>query len=151
MLYIASDHAGYQLKREVVKYLKTQLNKEAKDLGPTAFVENDDFPDFAFALTKEVVKKEDNFGILICGTGQGMCIAANKVKGARAIIGYNIQATELGRKHNNANILCLPGRILPSADFSNAIVKKFLETKFDGDERFVRRNKKIEEAENENV
>jgi len=72
-----------------------------------------------------------------------MCIAANKIKGAYAILGYNIQSTELGRKHNNANIVCLPGRLLPSADFTNAIVKKFLETKFEGDERFVRRNEKI--------
>ena len=75
-----------------------------------------------------------------------MCIAANKIKGARAIIGYNIKTTELGRKHNNANILCLPGQAA-SVDFSNAIVRKFLETKFDGDERFVRRNEKIEEEE----
>ncbi len=146
MLYIASDHAGYQLKKEIIKYVKTQLNKEVEDMGPTAFVENDDFPDFAIPLAKKVAENKDNFGILICGTGQGMCIVANKIKGAYAIMGYNIGATELGRKHNNANILCLPGH-LPSIDFTNAIVKKFLETKFEGDERFVRRNKKIEELE----
>jgi ribose 5-phosphate isomerase B len=147
MLYIASDHAGFQLKKEIVKYLKIQLNKEVEDLGPTAFVDTDDFPDFAFPLAKTVAKNKDSFGILICGTGQGMCIAANKIKGAYAIMGYNIHATELGRKHNNANILCLPGRLLPSADFTNAIVKKFLETKFDGDARFVRRNNKIKDLE----
>ena len=147
MLYIASDHAGFQLKKEIIKYLKTRLNKEVEDMGPTAFVDTDDFPDFAFPLAKALAKDKDNFGILICGTGQGMCIAANKIKGAYGIIGYNIHATELGRKHNNANILCLPSRLLPSLDFTNAIVKKFLETKFDGDARFVRRNKKIEEIE----
>ncbi len=146
MLYIASDHAGFQLKKEVSKYLKTNLNKKVEDMGPTAFVETDDFPDFAFPLAKAVAKDKDSFGILICGTGQGMCIAANKIKGAYAIMGYNISATELGRKHNNANILCLPGH-LPSLDFTNAIVKKFLETKFDGDARFVRRNEKIKEYE----
>jgi ribose 5-phosphate isomerase B len=75
-----------------------------------------------------------------------MCIVANKIKGAYAIMGYNISSTELGRKHNNANILCLPGH-LPSLDFTNAIIKKFLETKFDGDARFLRINKKIEEIE----
>ena len=147
MIYIASDHAGFQLKKEIIRYLKTQLNKELEDLGPTAFVDTDDFPDFAFPLAKAVAKNKDDFGILICGTGQGMCIAANKIKGAYAIMGYNIHATELGRKHNNANILCLPGRLLPSVDFTNAIVKKFLETKFDGDARFVRRNDKIKEIE----
>lgn len=148
MLFIASDHAGFQLKKEIIKYLKTQLNKEVEDLGPTAFVETDDFPDFAIPLAKAVAKNKDSFGILICGTGQGMCIAANKIKGAYAILGHNLQATELGRKHNNANILCLAGRLLPSLDFANAIVKKFLETKFDGDARFVRRNEKIKEIEN---
>ncbi len=147
MIYIASDHAGFQLKKEISKYLKTQLNKEVKDMGPTAFVETDDFPDFAIPLAKAVAKNKDSFGILICGTGHGMCIAANKVKGAYAILGYTLRATELGRKHNNANILCLPGRLLPSADFTNAIVKKFLETKFEGDKRFVRRNEKIKEME----
>jgi RpiB/LacA/LacB family sugar-phosphate isomerase len=146
MLYIASDHAGFQLKKEVAKYIKTHLNKELEDLGPTAFVETDDFPDYAIPLAKAVAKDKDNFGILICGTGQGMCIVANKVKGAYAIMGYNIQAAELGRKHNNANILCMPGH-LPSLDFTNAIIKKFLETKFDGDARFVRRNQKIADLE----
>lgn len=148
MLFIASDHAGYQLKKEVVKYIKTVLKQEITDLGPKTFVETDDFPDYAFPLAKAVAKNQDNFGILICGTGQGMCIATNKVKGAYGIMGYNLQATELGRKHNNANILCLAGRLLPSLDFANTIVKKFLETKFDGDARFVRRNNKIKELEN---
>ena len=146
MLYIASDHAGFQLKKEITKYIKTHLNKEVEDMGPTAFVETDDFPDYAIPLAKAVAKDKDSFGILICGTGQGMCIVANKIKGAYAIMGYNIQATELGRKHNNANILCLPGH-LPSLDFTNVIIKKFLETKFDGDARFVRRNEKIKDLE----
>ncbi len=146
MLYIASDHAGFQLKKELIKYLKTILNKEVEDMGPTAFVDTDDFPDFAIPLAKAVAKNKDSFGILICGTGHGMCIVANKIKGAYAILGYTLRATELGRKHNNANILCLPER-LATQDFTNAIVKKFLETKFDGDARFMRRNEKIKEIE----
>ena len=146
MLYIASDHAGFQLKKEVTKYIKDKLGREVEGMGPTAFVENDDFPDYAIPLAKEVAKDKDNFGILICGTGQGMCIVANKIKGAYAIMGYNLLATELGRKHNNANILCMPANPA-SLDFANAIVKKFLETKFDGDERFVRRNEKITDLE----
>lgn len=146
MLYIASDHAGFQLKKAMVTYIETQLGLEVDDLGPLTFEEADDFPDYAEPVAKEVAAGKENFGILICGTGHGMCIAANKVKGIRAIIGYNITATELGRKHNNANILCLAGRIL-TEDHARAIVKKFIETKFDGDERFVRRNKEIEELE----
>jgi ribose 5-phosphate isomerase B len=147
MLYIASDHAGFQLKKEIIKYLETDLNREVQDLGPEVLIETDDFPDYAIPLAKEVAKDKQNMGILICGSGQGTCIAANKVKGAYAILGYNIRATELGRKDNNANIVCLGARLLPSTDFAKAIVRKFLDTKFDGDERFVRRNKKIEELE----
>ncbi len=146
MFYIASDHAGFQLKKELTGYIKTELGKDIEDLGPEVFIQTDDFPDFAIPLARKVAENKENFGILICGTGQGMCIAANKVRGAYAIIGYNIQATELGRKHNNANILCLPGTPA-SLDFAKTIVKKFLTTDFDGDERLVRRNTKIEELE----
>lgn len=146
MLFIASDHAGFQLKKELTAYIKTELNRAIEDLGAEVFIQSDDFPDFAIPLAKKVAEQTENFGILICGTGQGMCIAANKIKGAYAIIGYNIQATELGRKHNNANILCLPGTPA-SLDFTKAIVKKFLTTEFDGDERLVRRNNKIKELE----
>ncbi|MBP6859733.1 MAG: RpiB/LacA/LacB family sugar-phosphate isomerase [Candidatus Magasanikbacteria bacterium] len=146
MLFIASDHAGFQLKKELFKYIKADLNKEIKDLGPATFIDTDDFPDFAAPLATAVAKDAQNMGILICGTGQGMCIAANKVKGAYAIIGYNIAATELGRRHNNANILCLPGTPA-STDFTKAIVRKFLDTKFDGDERLKRRNNKIKDLE----
>lgn len=146
MLYIASDHAGFQLKKELTKYIQTELNRDLEDLGPEQFIQTDDFPDYAVPLAKQVAENPENMGILICGTGQGMCIAANKVKGAYAIVGYNIAATELGRRHNNANILCLPGTPA-SMDFTKAIIRKFLDTKFDGDERLVRRNKKIEELE----
>ncbi|MBI2037421.1 MAG: RpiB/LacA/LacB family sugar-phosphate isomerase [Candidatus Magasanikbacteria bacterium] len=147
MLYIASDHAGFQLKKELIKYIQSELNQEITDLGPEILIETDDFPDYAVPLAKTVAQNKESFGILICGSGHGTCIAANKIKGAYAILGYNIRATELGRKDNNANILCLGARLLPSADFAKAIVKKFLDTKFDGDERFKRRNKKIEELE----
>lgn len=146
MLYIASDHNGFQLKKELVRYLKTELDKDLEDLGPEVFIQTDDFPDYAVPLAKKVAEDKENLGILICGTGHGMCITANKIKGAYAIIGYNIQSTEMGRKHNNANILCLPSNP-PSLDFTKAIVKKFLTTKFDGDERLIRRNKKIEDLE----
>ncbi len=146
MLYIASDHNGFQLKKELVRYLKTELDKDLEDLGPEVFIQTDDFPDYAVPLAKKVAEDKENLGILICGTGHGMCITANKIKGAYAIIGYNIQSTEMGRKHNNANILCLPSNP-PSLDFTKAIVKKFLTTKFDGDERLIRRNKKIQDLE----
>ena len=146
MLYIASDHAGYQLKKYLTRYLKNQLKMKAVDLGAKKFDKDDDFPDFAIPLAKKVATGENNLGILICGTGHGVCMTANKVAGGRAILGYSIEGAEMGRKHNNANILCLAGRVL-SEEHAAAMVKKFLETKFDGAERLVRRIKKIEALE----
>ncbi|MDD4476759.1 MAG: RpiB/LacA/LacB family sugar-phosphate isomerase [Patescibacteria group bacterium] len=146
MLYIASDHAGFQLKNYITNFLKNQTSSVFKDLGPKVFKEDDDYPDFAFALTKEVAKNKIHKGILICGSGHGMCIAANKTKGIRAIEGYNIQGTEMGRRHNDANVLCLAGRIL-SNEHAAAIARIFLETEFAKDHRFMRRNKKIADYE----
>lgn len=142
MLYIASDHAGFQLKKHLITYIKTQLRKTTKDLGPKKFDKEDDFPDFAAPLAKKVAIKDGDLGILICGTGHGVCITANKIKGVNAILGYSIEAAEMGKKHNNANVLCLAGKVL-SNEHANAIVKKFLETKFENAERLMRRNKKI--------
>lgn len=147
MLYIASDHAGFQLKKYLARFLRNQLKVKPLDLGPKKFDAADDFPDYAIPLAKKVAKSKTDLGILICGTGHGMCIAANKIKGATAITGFSIEAAEMGRRHNNANIICLPSRII-SNDHAGAIVKKFLETKFEGDERLVRRIKKIAKLEN---
>ncbi len=142
MIYIASDHAGFQLKKYLAERIKNDMEAEVKDLGPKTIDENDDFPDFAAPLAKQVTKSDKNFGILICGSGHGMCIAANKIKGARAIVGYSIQGAELARKHNNANIICLAGRVL-TEEHALAITKTFLAAKFEAESRFVRRNKKI--------
>lgn len=146
MLYIASDHAGFQLKKYLLRYFKNQLKTNALDMGPKKYVEKDDFPDYAVPLAKKVAQNKTNRGIMICGTGLGSCIAINKVPGAYGIAGFSIEAAEMGRRHNNANIICLAGRIL-SQDHAAAIVKKFLETDFENDSRLVRRNKKIEKLE----
>jgi ribose 5-phosphate isomerase B len=138
MLYIAADHAGYQLKKYLVNYLKKQLQVEPVDLGAHEYIEEDDFSDFAFPLAQKVLTNPASRGILICGTGHGMCIVANKTKGARAIMGYSIEA--------DAQIICLAGRVL-SDEHAAAIVKKFLETEFDGQAKRVRRLKKIAELE----
>jgi len=146
MIYIASDHRGYQLKKELFDFIKTKLEKEIVDMGPTKYDEDDDFVDYAVPLAKKVVSVKNSLGILICGSAHGMCIAANKIKGARAIVGYSISGAELGRQDNDANILCLAGRIL-SKDHAEAITKKFLETNFKSEERFSRRLDKIAELE----
>jgi len=147
MIYLTCDHGGYQLKKFLAGYLKNTLKVPFEDLGPKERVATDDFPDYAAPAAKKVMENPDNCGIFICWTGQGMCITANKVKGVRAILGYSIDSAEWGRMHNNANVLCLAGKVL-SEDHAGAIVKKFLETKFDGDERLVRRDEKIAKLEN---
>ena len=146
MLYIASDHAGFELKQFLIAELKKTLQLPFEDLGAHSFEKEDDFPDFAEAVAREVVKDEENRGILICGSGQGMCIAANKVAGIRAINGSSVKETEMGRKDNDANVLCLAARIL-STEYALAIVKTFLNTDFDNQERRVRRLEKIKNLE----
>ncbi len=146
MIYIGADHRGYQLKKYLIRYLKNELSIEVEDLGALEHNETDDAPDFAKAVAQKVVENKENKGILICWTGHSMCITANKIKGTRAILGYNIEGAEMGRKHNDANIICLASKFL-SDDHAGIIVKKFLNTSFEKDERLVRRNKKIEELE----
>jgi ribose 5-phosphate isomerase B len=146
MIYIASDHAGYHMKKDLLEFLVKKNGLEVEDLGPAQHDEKDDFPDYAAPLAKKVVTDPKNRGILICGSGHGMCIAANKIKGARAIVGYSILGAEVGRQHNDANILCLAGRVL-SKDHAEAITKKFLDTEFKNEPRLIRRNEKIAELE----
>lgn len=145
MIYIAADHGGFELKKQLLSYLQKELKLEVEDLGAFEINSTDDYPDFAIKLAQEVVKNK-SLGILICRNGVGMCIAANKIKGARALLGFNIEATEWARKDDHVNILCLPGEYI-SEEYAMSIVKKFLETQPDQDERFVRRLKKIEEIE----
>lgn len=146
MIYIASDHGGYQLKKQLLQFFKNQMHLEVQDMGPKEYQENDDFPIFAIPLAKKVASEKDSLGILICRTGHGMCIAANKVKGIRAILGYNIEAAEKGKTDEDANILCLAGDVL-TEEHAGAVVRRFLETKFDAEDRRLRRLKQIEEIE----
>ena len=134
-VYIASDHAGYKLKTKLIK-----IFPEITDLG-TNSDESVDYPDFAHKLTKEILKSKNNFGILICGTGVGMSITANRRKGIRAGIANNSKIATLIRKHNDANVLILPGRFI-STNEAEKSVQTFLSTKFESG-RHKRRIDKI--------
>lgn len=147
MLYIASDHGGYKLKKRIIRYLENELKTKVEDLGPFEFNKTDDYPDYASKLAKKVLENGDNKGIAICRNGIGVCVTANKFKGIRAGIGYNIAVAKSMRNDDNANILCLAADHL-SEEHAMAIVKKWLEIPFDNAERYVRRLKKIEEIEN---
>ncbi len=147
-LYIGGDHGGYALKKRLVRFIENELGRTVTDLGPETYTEDDDYTDYAFPLAKQVVT-ENARGILVCRNGIGVCIAANKIHGIRAGIGYNIAAAESMMKDDDTNILCLAADHL-SEDFAIAIVKRWLETSFSAAERHVRRLGKIEEYEKGN-
>ena len=136
---ISSDHAGFETK-EFIKDLLIKSKISIIDLGPLSN-KSVDYPDYAKKVSNRVSKKRSDVGILVCGSGTGMAISANKMKGIRAAVGYNIKSTQLSRQHNNANILCLGAR-LTKRKIIKKIVSVFLSTKFEGG-RHKRRVKKI--------
>jgi len=140
-IYLASDHGGYQLKKRIARYLEKELEMPFEDMGPDKFDAEDDFPDYIVPAAKKAVKNKGK-AILVCGSGNGACIAANKVKGMYAALAYNLEAAELSRFHNNVNGLCLAGRVL-TEEHALAIVKKWLQTEFSGIEKYARRNEKV--------
>ena len=136
---ISSDHAGFEIK-EFIKEFLIKSNTSIIDLGP--FINKSvDYPEYAKKVSRRVSKKKSDIGILVCGSGTGMAISANKTKGIRAAVGYNIKSTQLSRQHNNANILCLGSRLTKKKHIKK-IVSIFLKTKFEGG-RHNRRVKKI--------
>ena len=143
MILIASDHAGYDTKEQLKKFLK-ENNYEVEDLG-TNSKESVDYPDFAFKLATDVSEKKVDFGVTICGSGFGMSIACNKVKGIRCAKVSDELEAKLCKEHNNANVIALSSRLPQS--LCNSIVKIYLETPFSNDERHIRRLDKISKYE----
>lgn len=136
---VASDHAGFELKNEIVKFL--QKNHQVKDFGCDSS-DSVDYSDFAKIVARRVAAKEFERGILICGTGIGMCITANRFKGVRAALCYNLEIAKLSRQHNDSNILCLGARTLDSQQ-ALEMVKVWLTTSFEGG-RHLKRIEKID-------
>ncbi len=144
---IASDHGGYALKGAIIKALGEEF--AIVDSGPFG-PDSVDYTDYAREVAREVAAKSADFGVLICTSGIGMSIAANKVRGVRAALVCDLKRAELARRHNNANIICLGASFIDEASAIEA-VRIFLSTKFDGDleggERHRRRVAKIEDIE----
>ena len=138
-IFISSDHAGFSLKNYIFENLKKK-NHKIINLGPFSD-KAVDYPIFAKKLANKVSKNKSSFGILVCGSGTGMAIAANKVKNIRAAVCYNVKNTKLSRLHNNANIITVGSR-LTSKNLAFKLVNIFLKTKFEGG-RHLRRIKKI--------
>jgi ribose 5-phosphate isomerase B len=142
-ILIASDHAGFALKAEIKKSLPEW---QWEDLGPLD-ASRVDYPDFAEILGREISTGSANKGILVCGSGIGMCIAANKISGIRAAVVENPVAARLSREHNDANVLCLGSRFI-APEYGAEIVQIWLNTPFSEDQRHTKRLDKIRALEN---
>jgi ribose 5-phosphate isomerase B len=141
---IASDHGGFELKQKIVELL-AQLQIEHQDFGP--YTEGSvDYPDYAFLVGSKVANKEFDRGILICGTGVGISIAANKIKGVRCALVHDVFTAKATRQHNDSNILAMGGRVIGD-ELAKMIVQTWLEETFMG-EHHTARLEKITELEN---
>ena len=138
-MILASDHAGFRLKEEIKKFL-IKKRKKILDLG-TKNTNSVDYPDYAHLLSKKMKRNKNQLGILVCGSGTGMSMAANKHKNIRAALCYNIKSAKLSRSHNNANVMTIGSRLIKKK-VALQCVNAFLKTDFDGG-RHTRRVKKI--------
>lgn len=144
---IAADHGGFDLKLYIKAILKEQ-GYEITDFGANKLVSGDDYPDFVIPLARAVAKGEISRGIAICGSGVGACVAANKVQGVRAALITDSFSAHQGVEDDNMNVMCLGGRVI-GYNLALELVLKFLNANFKGEERFIRRIKKIATLERE--
>ncbi len=135
---IASDHGGFKLKRQLIQHLK---NIECIDFGTDSDFQSVDYPDYANKVTEYIIENQNTCGILICKTGVGMSIAANKIKNIRAVLAYkNIEIIKLSREHNNCNVICF-GADYITADQAIKFIETFVNTPFSGKRHQNRLNK----------
>lgn len=147
-IFLGSDHAGVELKRELKDYLTEKFKgKEENFVLDLGVFTNDstDYPDIAREVCEKVLENKGALGLLICGSGVGMSIAANKRDGIRAVLANNELTARMARQHNDANVLCM-GERFTGKELAKSIVDAFLEASFDAEERHVRRVSKIEEV-----
>jgi len=158
-VFIAADHRGYSLKNKLVVDLPHLDIGESEpisfvDLGPSQYVETDDFNDAAIDVCKAVLNAEKSYGIIICGSAIGVSIQANRFRGIRAAVVNDIETAEVSRMHNDANVICLSAdRLVTATDPLETekayediieIIRKFLSTPFSGEERYIRRIKRLD-------
>ena len=144
-LAVSADHAGFELKGQVVPWLKS-LGHEVLDLGAHVLDPDDDYPDFAAAVARSLTANEAERGVLFCGSGVGACITANKVKGVRACLCHDTYTARQGVEHDAMNVLCVGGRVL-GLDQTKDVLSAFLEANFLTETRFQRRLDKLNEVE----
>ena len=151
-IFLGADHRGYTLKEHLASHLMAISGQQITDFGAMNYDAEDDFNDYAKAVAKAVLASEepDSFGILICGSAQGVCMQANRFKGIRAAICYSADDATLTRQHNNANVLCLSANNYNPEDPDSLksyieIAKAFVTTQALTDEKYQRRNQKLDE------
>ncbi|MBI2427109.1 MAG: RpiB/LacA/LacB family sugar-phosphate isomerase [Candidatus Kerfeldbacteria bacterium] len=142
MLYVAADHAGFALKEKIKAYL-VKKRIPLRDLGAQTFEKSDDYPMYAQRLARQVAAEKGALGVILCSTGTGMAIAANRVKGARAVMCQTPECATLAREHNNANIVTF-GPLTVSESQAKRVVDAFLKAQFDRAARRVRRVKQLD-------
>ncbi len=138
---IAADHGGFPLKAEIVELLR-KANHEPIDLGAHDYVAGDDYPDYAYLVGQAVQTGQAERGIVLCGSGVGACIAANKMKGVRAGLCHDTYSAHQGVEHDDMNVLCLGARII-GTELVKEIVLAYVNARFNTDERFQRRLEKV--------
>ena len=136
-VHIGSDHAGFELKNHLVQHLKG-AGHDVVDHGPAVYDAVDDYPPYCLRAGEAVAKDDGSLGIVVGGSGNGEQIAANKVKGVRAILAWSADTARLGREHNNANVISVGAR-MHSEDEATGFVETFLATEYSGEERHTRR------------
>lgn len=144
-VFLGSDHAGFHLKEKVFAHL-SKREYDVQDVGDKELKPDDDFPQFAQMVAIKVLGEDDARGILICGSGQGMCMAANRFRGIRASLVWDEREAKLTRNDNDSNVLCLPASVLDEdgAEWQK-IVDAWLTTPFAGAARYIRRNRQLDE------
>lgn len=144
-IYVGADHQGFHLRNTLLSYLK-RAGYEVVNEGDLKMDPDDDYPVFVARVAHDLLSGDDKNarGILICGSGQGMCMAANRYKGIRACLGYDHESVRSARNDDDANVLCLPAKILKD-DTANVIVEVFLNTEFAAAPRYIRRIREMDE------
>ena len=144
-IYVGADHNGFELRGDIIRYLQ-QAGYDVHDDSGEQLNPSDDYPVFARRVAADMLSSDDPDvrGIVICGSGQGIMIAANRYKGIRACLGYDIDSVRAARNDDDCNVLALPAKTLDDNE-ANVIIEAFLNTPFAGQERFVRRIKEMDE------